>query len=247
MSGDTEHTDVGAYALGLLEETDRDAFEAHLAGCETCTAELAGFSGMRELLLHVAHLKAEQGKDPPDQASTSNVVDLLRRREITQHRRRRGTTILSAAAGIALLGGGIALGASIADRDAAVPAVPPVRPPDHHGSSAQDLLARGERRSAVDPRTRVAGTVAMESKGWGTHVALDLGNVRGPRTCELVAVTRSGQRHVVAGWAVPPRGYGVPDFPTHLTIHGGTASPRSDIARFEVRAEGGQELLTIPV
>mgnify|MGYP001329640511 CR=1 FL=1 len=30
MSSPVEHTDVGAYALGLLEEDDRRAFEAHL-------------------------------------------------------------------------------------------------------------------------------------------------------------------------------------------------------------------------
>ena len=29
----SEHTDVGAYALGLLEPQDRQAFEEHLAGC----------------------------------------------------------------------------------------------------------------------------------------------------------------------------------------------------------------------
>lgn len=28
-----EHTDVGAYSLGLLQERDRQAFEDHLAGC----------------------------------------------------------------------------------------------------------------------------------------------------------------------------------------------------------------------
>jgi anti-sigma factor RsiW len=37
----SEHTDVGAYALGLLEPEDRRAFEEHLAGCPACAAELA--------------------------------------------------------------------------------------------------------------------------------------------------------------------------------------------------------------
>ena len=40
MSND-QHIDVGAYALGLLEEQDSAAFEAHLANCPRCHAELA--------------------------------------------------------------------------------------------------------------------------------------------------------------------------------------------------------------
>jgi anti-sigma factor RsiW len=50
MDGQAEHTDVGAYALGLLEERDRRAFEAHLAGCAACRTELAGLSGVADAL-----------------------------------------------------------------------------------------------------------------------------------------------------------------------------------------------------
>ena len=42
-----QHTDVGAYALGLLEPADRQEFERHLAGCPDCAAELAELAGMR--------------------------------------------------------------------------------------------------------------------------------------------------------------------------------------------------------
>jgi anti-sigma-K factor RskA len=33
---------VGAYALDALDEPERESFEAHLAGCADCTAEVAG-------------------------------------------------------------------------------------------------------------------------------------------------------------------------------------------------------------
>ena len=56
MSG--EHTDVGAYALGLLEERDKRAFEHHLAGCPSCRAELAELSGMKELFSGIGPVEA---------------------------------------------------------------------------------------------------------------------------------------------------------------------------------------------
>lgn len=38
------HVEVGAYALDALDESERDAFEQHLAGCQSCQRELAEFT-----------------------------------------------------------------------------------------------------------------------------------------------------------------------------------------------------------
>jgi hypothetical protein len=227
------HTDVGAYALGLLEADDRRAFEAHLAGCDRCAGELAGLTGLRELLAGVA---------PADEAPpgrTDDVPRLLRRRRIDARRRRRATAVLGLAAGVALLAGGVTVGATVAGRGGHAGM--------NHGGVPGDLLAWGETRRATDPRTGVTGIVAMENKGWGTHIALDLTHVTGPRTCELVAVSMTGERRVMTEWAVPARGYGEPGAPDHLQVHGGTALRRSELRRFEVHDQSGATLLTIPV
>ena len=63
MSND-QHIDVGAYALGLLEEQDSAAFEAHLANCPRCHAELAEFSPMKALLTGLGPVES-----PEDTAS----------------------------------------------------------------------------------------------------------------------------------------------------------------------------------
>jgi Putative zinc-finger len=238
-AGVTEHTDVGAYALGLLEDEDQRAFEAHLAGCGRCTDELAGFSGMRELLVGLDPVRLGADDLPPPARGTGEVGDLLRRRRAARRRQRRGTAVIGVAAGIALLAGGAVVGAAVADRG--------MGSGHDHGNVPADLLAWGETRRATDMRTGVTGIIAMEHKGWGTHVALDLSHVKGPLTCRLVAFSKSGAAHVMTEWAVPPTGYGEPGAPDHLQVHGGTSLSRADLRRFEVRDQRGGTLLTIPV
>jgi hypothetical protein len=225
----TEHTDVGAYALGLLEAGDRRAFESHLGDCETCAVELADLSGMRDLL---AGLRLPEEEPGAAAEQGDDVAGLLRRRKETTRRRRRGTLLLGMAAAVVLLAGGITLGAA-AGRD--------------RGDVPADLLGWGEVHRATDRRTGAGGALALENKGWGTHVAIDVWNLKGPLTCELIAVTRSGERRPVTGWSVPPLGYGRSGAPGHLHLHGGTAVRRSELARFEVWAERGGKLLSIPV
>lgn len=104
----------------------------------------------------------------------------------------------------------------------------------------------GLRHSATNPRTGLTGTVGLVTKTWGTQVTLDLSRIRGPLECELVAVSRTGERRVVMGWFVPAAGYGVPGHPGHLLVQGGGAIARGDIARLEVTVLHGGTLLSIP-
>ncbi len=224
----SEHTDVGAYSMGLLEEQDRLAFEDHLAGCPSCAAELAELSPMASLLRGV-----EPVGTAADEPAGAKVTELLQRRARQQRHRRRWQVALGAAAGIVLIGGGIAVGIAAA--------------PQHNGPATPPAAAAGQRHSATDPGTGVAGTVSLVAKAWGTQVTLDLSKVRGPVECELVAVSKTGERRVVMGWMVPAPGDGVPGHPAHLVIQGGTSIPRSDLARVDVDVVNGRTLLSIPV
>lgn len=252
MNSRVEHTDVGAYALGLLEERDRAAFEAHLADCPSCTAELTGMSGIAGMLTGVGPVEDKAGAVPdpgaagvaPDQdgdgATPVGLIDLVHRRKRAERRARRGTYVIATVAAAVLVACGITVGASFNDTGSAVVA-------DHPGHGpAQEMFKRGEKHGATGAMG-VSGVVALEGKGWGTHAALQLRGVRGPLECELIAVSTSGERRVVTGWAVPVTGYGVPGSPAPLYVHGGTAFTRAEVARFEVRVNGGGTLLTIPV
>jgi Putative zinc-finger len=227
----TAHTDVGAYAMGLLEERDRREFEDHLAGCPACAAEVAELSPMAALLrgVELRGLEPTAGREP----GSGDATELLRRRARRQRQRRRWQVALGAAAGIVLIGGGIGAGIAAAPQNG-----PPAPPP---------LALTGQLHSATDPGTGVAGTVGLVAKAWGTQVTLDLSKVHGPAECELVAVSRTGERRVVMGWLVTAPGDGVPGHPAHLVIRGGTSIPRSDLSRVDVDVVNGRTLVSIPV
>jgi hypothetical protein len=222
------HTDVGAYSLGLLEERDRREFEDHLAGCASCAAELAELTPMKALLRGVE--PAGAGGDEPGEG---NVTQLIGRRAEQERRRRRWQVAVGAAAAVVLIGGGIGAGLALA--------------PQPGGSAPPAVALPGQLHSATHPGTGVTGTVGLVAKGWGTQVTLDLSKVHGPVECQLVAVSRTGERRVVMGWVVPAPGDGVPGHPAHLLIQGGTSIPRSDLTRLDVNVVNGRTLLSIPV
>jgi hypothetical protein len=217
----SEHVDVGAYALGLLEDQDKAAFESHLATCDICRAELSSLSPLGDLLRGLDPVAAPGDTEPP--------VSLLRKRAAASRRRLRWQVFVAAAACVVLLGGGLGVGLATAPSQVA----------------PQGLT--GIRHSATNPANGVVGTVGLVVKGWGTQVWLDLGGVRGPLECQLVAVSKTGERRVVTGWFVPAPGDGVPGHPAHLLVQGGTSIAMPDLARFEVTVVSGGTLLTIPV
>jgi hypothetical protein len=237
MTTEVQHTDVAAYALGLLEEDDRRAFEAHLAQCTLCTEELGDFAGMVAIFEDVPPVTDE------DDAAAGRLDDMLRRRRSAARSRRRGTAVLGAAAGVVLLAGGAIAGAMAAGDQA-----DPAKAMPGHTMSLDEVFRFGEKVPGADAKTGVTGMVAMRSQGWGTDVGLELSHVRGPLVCKLVAVSRTGERRTVTDWTVPTKGYGFPGSPASLQVHGGTALGRSDLARFDVQVEGsGRTLLSIPV
>lgn len=236
---DMPHVDVGAYALGLLEEPDRRAFEAHLSTCYSCHEELGALRGLAQTLDGIGPIgdPVDAMPAPPEPAV---VTDMMRHRIRRRRRYRAARSLVAAAAGVVLLGGAAGTGFTLgADREQA---------PSRQDGGTAALMREGQRKSAADAGTGVTGTVAMQQKAWGSRIGLQLSKVDGPLQCELVAVDKSGKAHTVAGWAVPAKGYGLPGSPQpQLALQGGTALRPQEISRFEVRTIGeGRTLLTVP-
>ena len=228
MNGEpmSEHTDVGAYALGLLEPRDRQAFEEHLAGCPACAAELAELSGMKSLLSDLGPVEA-----PADEPTEANVTDLVRRRAESQRRHTRRQVLLGAAAGVALLAGGAAVGVAVAGQPA-----------------SQVSQNAGRTVSAVDQQTGVHGTATLVAKPFGTQVTVDLAHIQGPLECQFIAVSRTGARFQIGTWFLPPHvKFGSRTHPEHLLLKGWTTIKPGDLSRIDVVAKGHGTQVSIPV
>lgn len=106
------HALAAAYALDALDDDERTAFEAHLASCPTCSAELSKFTDVVGELAHATSAPPPDGvRDTvlarlgeteqvrPTPASATEVVDLADRRR----RRVSIASMLTAAAAAVLL------------------------------------------------------------------------------------------------------------------------------------------------
>ncbi|POX38302.1 hypothetical protein C3486_23825 [Streptomyces sp. Ru73] len=242
-----DHTDVGAYALGVLDAGHAARFEEHLAGCDRCAAELERLLGLPPLLAELA----DDGTGAPPSESTlvprpsRRVLGGLLAEVAAVRRRGRRRRLALVAAAVALIAGGPLATLAVTGEDA--------RPPRQTASPAEQMYDSGrDKHTAVDPVTNVSAGVAMADRPWGTAVALRLGNVKGPLTCSLIAVGKDGEKQTVTTWAVPYGGYGLKGGTTKwsrrpLYTNGGAAMSRAEIDRFEIRTQDGERLAAVDV
>ncbi|PBC71643.1 putative zinc finger protein [Streptomyces sp. TLI_235] len=215
-----QHVDVGAYILGVLDPEDLERFEQHLAGCAVCAAEIDELSGVAPLLAELA--EAGPVATQPSPQLLDRLVD-----EVSASRRRNRVRRLAlvAAAAVLVVGGPLATLAATG------------------GDSHTPPPAATAQFAATDPATGVSAHVGVEPKKWGSSISLALSNVSGPKDCDLVAVSRTGDRQTVTTWSVPPTGYGS----EALQTSGGAALAPGDIDHFEVRTlDGDQLLVSVP-
>lgn len=245
--GQSDHRDVASYALGVLDANDAARFEDHLALCDACAAELESLLPVTALLSQVdgeSFVRAEET------VRDGRMLDEMVHAVAYDRSRARSRRMFSLAAGVValLLFSGLALVVGMAtggdERPPVATGSPAPAGPDL-GVGGLDEVP-GQRYSATDSTTKVKAEVVLEGFEWGTQVSIAVGNVRGPRVCQLVAVGDDGLGEVVYSWKVPPKGYGTKDNPQVLFLQGATQVDRDDIARVELQsldAEGRSDLL----
>ena len=257
-ASNVDHRDVAAYALGVLSDWESEQFEAHLATCDQCAEELEQLTMVSTLLSHV---DADSLAVAEQSTQDAQVLDRMLNVVTFERRRSRTRRIFAVAAGIVVLIvgvlSGIAGGGLLQQNDPQAPIAQPSTPgstptqrstPGNTTASPKGNLGiTGEQFQATSPTSGVKAKLGLEPKLWGTQVALELSNVRGPLKCQLVAISRNGQNDTAMTWTVTPEGYGTPEQPTALNLEGGTAVQRPDIDRFEVRTADGATLVSVQV
>ncbi|MBV7698949.1 anti-sigma factor [Streptomyces sp. TRM70350] len=248
-TGPNEHETVGAYALGILDDAEATAFEAHLATCEWCAQQLDELAGMEPMLAALADLPGtgtpaigESLSAKPSPRLAEKLVDEVAERRA--QKRRRSMYMVAAAAAL-IVGGPLVSVAATGGEDSGG------NRPLQASSPAQEAFQNmPDRVTATDPETEVSATVAMQEKAWGTDAVLELKNVKGPEKCSLIAVGKNGERETLSNWSVPNWGYGVPNATTEqgknpLYIQGGAAFSPNEIDHFEVMTFDGELLVEI--
>lgn len=212
--------DVGVYVLGALDPAERDAFEAHLACCATCTREIGAVAGLPGLLSRTE--VPDHGIDP------APPPDLLAG-TVHRVRRRRRVALLAAASAVVLA---LATGAGVAAWSTS------------GTSGAPDTVATAQAREVVLPAvagSESSGLAGLTARPWGTQVALSC-LYRGaphppaapdaPRTTYVLVVRGSdGRFEQIASWSPPPG--------QDVEVAASTDLPADRVSGLEVRTTSG--------
>jgi hypothetical protein len=246
-----DHVDVAAYVLGILDEPEDAAFSQHLAQCARCRAELRDLADLPPLLDQLKPLPRTRKRSKQPAVPSKEVLGRALDQITSERRQRRRTTWLAAAAAAVLL---VSIPVVVwqAGRGNDGPtAGPPVAASAPSSTTTEttttttgDVAGAGS-WTGSNADTGVKASINLVPVSWGTQVTLELRGITGPIQCQLVAVSKQGLRQVVTSWGVPAAGFGVPGSPAPLVVSGGVGFVQGDIIRFEVRREGGPDLLHV--
>ncbi|MGW2741814.1 zf-HC2 domain-containing protein [Streptomyces sp. NPDC001450] len=188
------HGDVGAYALGVLDEAEAFRFEDHLMECPQCAAQVTEFGPTaRQLMLYrrstprFVHPMAQPGP---------RLLDRLMGELAHRHRARRRRFLYGLAASVvlAVAGPGLMVYAGHEEPSARVTA-------------------------ATDPRTGVWAQVTTEDGYSGSRMRLEVKDGSGPHSCRLVVIGNDGSEQVVSGWNVHTHDSGTTTTTAGSTLH----------------------------
>ncbi|MFE9680021.1 anti-sigma factor family protein [Streptomyces sp. NPDC006285] len=211
------HRDVGAYALGVLDEADAFRFEDHLMECPQCAVQIHELSATTRTLR--AYAQATPRTVNPMTQAGPGLLDRLLDDVVQARRSGRRRWLFAVAAAVALAVGGPAIAVIAGDE----------------GSAGRTL-------AATDPGTGVWAEVTTLDRAWGSEVDVKVKHASADQSCELVAIGHDGSEQVVLSWTVPAKAAPSPD---DAAMQGAAAMHPADIVRYEVRTADGKRLVVL--
>lgn len=222
----SEHLDVGAYVLGILDPPDEARFAEHFAGCALCREEYRELADLPRLL--------DQIKAKPEKPAASEDALQGALAEIASDRRKRGRNLWLAAAAVGVLLVSVPLMVWRAGDDDGAPSVagPTVTVSAPAQPSDTTAVAGARTLTATDPATGATAILTVDGDSVATTVHLRLFAVAGPAKGELIAVTRTSHRELVTPWEM---GVDQPSSSERGTVD----IPMREIVGFELRQTDG--------
>lgn len=168
MWSQDRHHDVGAYALGVLDEVDSFHFEDHVRGCPQCAVQVTEFRpAARQLMLY---RNATPRAVHPFAAPGPRMLGRLLDEVAARHRAKRRRWLFALAASVVIAVGG--------------PAVAVLAGP----GEAPDTVA------ATDAKTGVWAEVKAEDHDWGSDIVLKVKEADGARLAGSSPSARTAPR-----------------------------------------------------
>lgn len=239
----TQTMTLGVYLLGALEPNERSAFEAHLAGCDVCRAELVRLAPLPGLLHQISPEDfADEMPDiapptapfavpplPPEPPSLTvasplpPVMEPVVRAPDTPGRARRYRLIAAAAAVVVVLMVGAVFGwQAIRHED------PPAAQP-------------GVTWSATEPSTGVRADATLVDREWGTEIQAKIDGTPSGKKCYLIVYDHYGKSEVTGWWWT--------DHDPNEKIPASTSIRRSKIEKivFKLEDEDGNRTVAVTI
>ena len=233
MSGH-ETDQLGAYALGVLDDDAWAAVHSHVESCPRCRREADDLRGIEAMLGEVPPEAFLEGPPAGGELLLHSTLGQVRD-ERRGHDRRRRTVVVAAAVLVvaAAIAGGTLLGRTTAPDRPPLAALPTAAAPSTPAA-----------RLAAATNVTTGASLAVEVRpaaGW-VRVRATVGGVAPGEECRLYVLSRTGGRQLAGSWLVSEAGAA-----TGTTVEGSAIVAPDDVDAVQVETYAGNVLVTATI
>jgi hypothetical protein len=236
-----DRSPLAAYVLGALDDDEKQAFDAHLADCAECRAEL---QELNELEAALGEVPPEAFLDGPPEDGDLLLQRTLRqvRKERVQVSRPRRLLVAASVAGLvaAALAGGTLIGRGTAPAPQAgggggIPTASAAP------ASPSPSVSGVRTFAAKDPNTGASMTVTLTPAAGWVRLRVKADGIKAGQRCVLQVVDTTGHHTQAGSWLVSPNGE-----KQGTTLDGTALVAPANVASVDVVTFEGQTLVSVP-